>query len=199
MVEMALVLPLFLTLILGMIEFGRAMMIANLVTNAAREGARMAVLDGSSNTTVTDGIKTFLQSAIGVTVLSSDIGVTITVTPAAGNPNVGNVIDKALWEKVPCVTNSLVRKSLSASFRIIPFKFQRLKPQPPDAVLIVSKRSSSRTGKRFVKPRNFSRMKQCGGMCVGGSQFVGPLRKVTANDLDENFANPTFPFEEPWR
>lgn len=95
MVEMALVLPLFLTLILGMIEFGRAMMIANLVTNAAREGARMAVLDGSSNATVTDGIKTFLQSAIGVTVLSSDIGVTITVTPAAGNPNVGNVIASA--------------------------------------------------------------------------------------------------------
>ena len=47
MVEMALVLPIFLMLVLGIIEFGRAMMIANLVTNAAREGARVACVSRS--------------------------------------------------------------------------------------------------------------------------------------------------------
>ena len=96
MVEMALVLPLFLMLILGVIEFGRAMMIANLVTNAAREGARMAVLDGSSNTEVTNAITTFLQSSIGMGVSSSDIGLTITVTPAAGNPNPANNVANSI-------------------------------------------------------------------------------------------------------
>lgn len=96
MVEMALVLPLFLMLVLGIIEFGRAMMIANLVTNAAREGARMAVLDGSTNTEISSGVKTFLQSAIGHSVSTGDIAVTITVTPATGNPNPNNNVANAI-------------------------------------------------------------------------------------------------------
>lgn len=95
MVEMALVLPLFLMLILGIIEFGRAMMVANLVTNAAREGARMAVLDGSTNTDVTSAVQTFLQSAIGHSVSAGDIAVTITVTAATGNPNPANNVANA--------------------------------------------------------------------------------------------------------
>ena len=96
MVEMALVLPIFLMLILGIIEFGRAMMIANLVTNAAREGARMAVLDGSTNTEVNNAVETFLQSAIGASVTAADIDVTITVTAAAGNPDPGNNVANAV-------------------------------------------------------------------------------------------------------
>ena len=96
MVEMALVLPLFLMLILGIIEFGRAMMIANLVSNAAREGARMAVLDGSTNTEVNNAVETFLQSAIGSGVSAADIDVTITVTAAAGNPNPANNVANAI-------------------------------------------------------------------------------------------------------
>ena len=95
MVEMALVLPLFLMLVLGIIEFGRAMMVANLVTNSAREGARMAVLDGSTNTDVNNAVKSFLQSAIGQGVTTTDIDVTITVTAAAGNPDPANNIANA--------------------------------------------------------------------------------------------------------
>lgn len=96
MVEMALVLPLFLMLVLGIIEFGRAMMVANLVTYAAREGARMAVLDGSTNTDVNNAVVTFLQSAIGQGISTADISVTITVTAAAGNPNPANNVANAL-------------------------------------------------------------------------------------------------------
>ncbi|MBM4074830.1 MAG: pilus assembly protein, partial [Planctomycetes bacterium] len=92
MVEMALVLPLFLMLVLGIIEFGRAMMIANLVTNAAREGARTAVLDGSTNASVTSDIQTFLRSAIGNAISNPDIIISITVVPAAGNPDPANVL-----------------------------------------------------------------------------------------------------------
>ncbi len=95
MVEMALVLPLFLMLVLGIIEFGRAMMIANLVTNAAREGARMAVLDGSTNTAVSSAVVTFLQSAAGRGISSADISVTITVVAAAGNPDPANNVANA--------------------------------------------------------------------------------------------------------
>jgi Flp pilus assembly protein TadG len=92
MVEMALVLPVFLMVVMGVIEFGRGMMVSNLVTNAAREGARMAVLDGSTNADVTNAVTTFLRNAINPALTTSDIGVSITVTPAPGNPNPANVL-----------------------------------------------------------------------------------------------------------
>lgn len=43
-VEMAIVLPLLLLVLGGVIEFGRALFIQNMATNAAREGARMRAL-----------------------------------------------------------------------------------------------------------------------------------------------------------
>lgn len=89
-VEMALVLPLFCSLVLGIIEFGRGFMVAQLVTNAAREGARRAIVDGSTNSDVTSFIQTFLRTSANVG--TGDVSVTITVTPAAGNPNPGNSI-----------------------------------------------------------------------------------------------------------
>ena len=47
MVEFALMAPVVLLLLFGIVDFGRALFIANELTNAAREGARVAVL--SSN------------------------------------------------------------------------------------------------------------------------------------------------------
>lgn len=81
LVEMAIVLPVFVTIMLGMIEFGRALMVGQLITNAAREGARLAVLNGSVNTEVDTTVKTFLQGAANVA--QADITVAITVSNAA--------------------------------------------------------------------------------------------------------------------
>lgn len=47
-VEFALVAPVFLVMVFGMIEFGRAVMVQQLLVNAAREGVRVAVLDGTT-------------------------------------------------------------------------------------------------------------------------------------------------------
>src|SRR5437773_8227177 len=44
MVEMALVLPLFLFFIFGIIEIGRAWSVKQVMTNAAREGSRVLLL-----------------------------------------------------------------------------------------------------------------------------------------------------------
>ena len=44
-VEFAVIAPLFFALVFGMIEFGRAVMVQQIITNASREGARLAVLD----------------------------------------------------------------------------------------------------------------------------------------------------------
>lgn len=80
-VEMAVVLPVFVTIMLGMIEFGRALMVGQLVTNAAREGARLAVINGTVNNDVSTQVKTFLQGAANVA--QADVTVNITISNAA--------------------------------------------------------------------------------------------------------------------
>ena len=93
LVEMALVLPIFVAVTLGIVEFGRAMMVAQLVTNAAREGTRLGIIDGSTNSDVVAYIQGFLAQAANIQ--SADLTITITVTPAEGNPNPGNQVANA--------------------------------------------------------------------------------------------------------
>ena len=93
MVEMALVLPVFVLIALGIIEFGRAMMVSQIVTNAAREGVRLAVVTGSTNSDVEQAVTEILQAALNIN--PADADVTITVTPAPGNPSPGNQVDSA--------------------------------------------------------------------------------------------------------
>jgi Flp pilus assembly protein TadG len=73
-VEFAVVAPLFFLLIFGMIEFGRMVMVQQVITNASREGARIGVLDGASTSDVTTAVNNYLQSA-------SIQGATVSVTP----------------------------------------------------------------------------------------------------------------------
>ncbi|MCS7239295.1 MAG: pilus assembly protein [Thermoguttaceae bacterium] len=47
-VEFAIVAPVFFLFVIGIIEFGRMVMVQQVITNASREGARIAVLDGST-------------------------------------------------------------------------------------------------------------------------------------------------------
>jgi Flp pilus assembly protein TadG len=62
-VEFALVAPVFFLLVFGMIEYGRMVMVQQVITNASREGARVGVLDGSTSTNVTTAVSTYLTSA----------------------------------------------------------------------------------------------------------------------------------------
>ncbi len=50
LVEFALVVPLLLILMLGIVEFGRAWMTKNILTGAAREAVRVAVVGGDGVT-----------------------------------------------------------------------------------------------------------------------------------------------------
>lgn len=61
-VEMAVVLPLFFLIVLGIIEFGRAVMVQQILTNAAREGARRAIIPGATDTQVTELVDDYLVS-----------------------------------------------------------------------------------------------------------------------------------------
>lgn len=45
MVEFALILPIFVLLLVGLFDFGRAVFAYNTINNAARQGARLAIVD----------------------------------------------------------------------------------------------------------------------------------------------------------
>ena len=80
-VEFAVVAPLFFLMVFGMIEFGRMIMVQQVITNASREGARMAVLDGATTDTVQTAVQTYLH---GATVGSADVTVNPSPPSSAG-------------------------------------------------------------------------------------------------------------------
>lgn len=73
-VEFALVAPVFFLLILGMIEFGRMVMVQQVITNASREGARRAVVDGVTTSQVLAVVEDYLAGG-------SISGASVTVNP----------------------------------------------------------------------------------------------------------------------
>lgn len=90
LVEAAIVLPILFVIILGIIEFGRGMMVAQMVVTAARTGVRSAVIDGATNADVTTQVQTFLADATGAT--ATDIDVDITITPGPESITTGNEV-----------------------------------------------------------------------------------------------------------
>lgn len=59
-VEMAVVAPLLLTIVLGIIEFGWVFMVRQTMTTAAREGARVASLQGTSESEITQRVGEYM-------------------------------------------------------------------------------------------------------------------------------------------
>ncbi|MBN1908246.1 MAG: pilus assembly protein [Pirellulales bacterium] len=78
-VEFAIVAPVFFLMILGMIELGRGVMVQQVITNASREGARLAVLPGTTTADVEERVDGVLEAA-GIN------GATIEILDGAGNP-----------------------------------------------------------------------------------------------------------------
>ncbi len=76
-VEFAIVAPIFFMMIFGMIEFGRVIMVQQVLTNASREGARAAVVDGSTSAGTKTVVSNYLSSA-GIS------GATISVLNSGG-------------------------------------------------------------------------------------------------------------------
>jgi Flp pilus assembly protein TadG len=62
LLEMAFVLPLLLLVCVGILEFGRAYQTWQVLTNAAREGARLAVLPGMDNDAVTTRVRQYMSA-----------------------------------------------------------------------------------------------------------------------------------------
>ncbi len=79
-VEMALILPIFLLAILGVVDLGRAVYTEVILTSAVREGCRAAVIQSNTNATI---IQAVLNAAPGITLPAGNI--TISGTRTSGS------------------------------------------------------------------------------------------------------------------
>ena len=92
-IETALTLPLILLVSVGIFEFGRAFETWQVMTNAAREGARVAVLPNPTAGAADARVRSYLQ--LGSLTYDNSVGVTITPVQvslgAAGNASASRV------------------------------------------------------------------------------------------------------------
>jgi len=94
--EFAIVAPVFFLMVIGFIEFGRALMVQQVLINASRVGARMASTTGATTATVQSAVQTYASGVAvpGVSVSVSPnpataaVGATITVTTTVPFSNV---------------------------------------------------------------------------------------------------------------
>ncbi|MGE3821224.1 MAG: TadE/TadG family type IV pilus assembly protein [Isosphaeraceae bacterium] len=77
-VEFALIAPIFVAMMMGQLESSRLGMVSQLITTAAREGCRVAVVEGNTQADV--------QARVDATLAGSGISVG-TVTPTCPSPN----------------------------------------------------------------------------------------------------------------
>jgi len=83
--EFAIVAPIFFMMVVGFIEFGRALMVQQVLINASRVGARMASTTGATSTAVQSAVQSY---ASGVAVP----GVTVAITPNPATAAAGTAI-----------------------------------------------------------------------------------------------------------
>ena len=85
MAEFAIVAPVFFLMVVGFIEFGRALMVQQVLVNASRVGARQAITTGATTAQVQSAVQAY---ATGVSVS----GVTVTVSPNPATATAGTAI-----------------------------------------------------------------------------------------------------------
>lgn len=79
LIETALILPILLLIAVGIFEFGRAYQTWEVMTNAVREGARVAILPSTTTADAEARVREYLQTGG----LAYDSSVGVAVTPAS--------------------------------------------------------------------------------------------------------------------
>lgn len=120
-VEFAVVAPLFFLLLFGMIEFGRMIMVQQLLTHACRDGARQAVIEGSSASQVTQGVRDYLTGAsVNGTAATISITPSDLATSTTGQPvkvEVSIAYSQASWLPAPWFLGGATLKAASTMRR----------------------------------------------------------------------------------
>ena len=114
LVELALVLPVFILLIAGIFDFGRAIYGYNTVLNASREAARVAIVHQTDSTIKQQAV----DHAVALGLSASDVTVDYRTTAAPETPNscLANVGTPRIVE---CVAVVRVDYTYEASIPII--------------------------------------------------------------------------------
>ena len=87
-VEMAVVSPLLLMIIFGVIEFGNSFMVRQIITNAAREGARTAAIQPvADDDAIRTAVRDAMSSISGIAVPDGSIEITHWCKQSDGTPN----------------------------------------------------------------------------------------------------------------
>jgi len=101
-VEFALVLPVLLLLVMGIIEFGRIFMAQQSITNASREGARTGVLPSSTSSDVQNTVTSYMASA------GLDDTCTVTMTNVGPTVSSGSPTSVTVQYTLPILTGSII-------------------------------------------------------------------------------------------
>ncbi len=103
--EAAIMLPIFLLMLVGILEFGRAVMMHQIITNACREACRKAIIHGAQDGIVTQTVHDYLDSAA----ISSN-GRVVEIRDSAGNATPLNQIqsheDVTIFVQIPYDENT---------------------------------------------------------------------------------------------
>ena len=94
--EFAAVLPVLLLFVLGIIEYGRLLMVAQVTTNASREGARYAVQADVTPESVDSYVRTYLTSAS----IPADAVAAVAVEQQVPSTDVRHTADNGGWVAV---------------------------------------------------------------------------------------------------
>ena len=92
LIEAAVTVPIILLISVGIFEFGRAYQTQQVLTNAAREGARLAVIDGSTDAQVRARVNAYLTAGGLSTLGDGQIPITRT-TPIGGAGATGSTVE----------------------------------------------------------------------------------------------------------
>ncbi len=115
-VEFALILPVFGILMLGMLEVGRAVQVQQMITNAAREGARLAMTKEADSTKVTTAVKNYLTNAgLSATAVSASTVTTVTTAGTDTDPGMATVTVSVPQASVAWIKNGYITAPHEAS------------------------------------------------------------------------------------
>ncbi|HMC75493.1 MAG TPA: TadE family protein [Vicinamibacterales bacterium] len=85
LLEAAITIPVILLISVGIFEFGRAYQTWQVLTNAAREGARIAVINGTTDADVTARVRAYMQAGSLPNYATATVTVTRTIALTAAD------------------------------------------------------------------------------------------------------------------
>ena len=89
LVEFALVLPLLMLVFAGIVDFGFLFQRYEVITNAAREGARLAVLPGYGTTDVQNRVRDYVSQGLGASAVANIANIAVDSVPVELSESTG--------------------------------------------------------------------------------------------------------------